>query len=332
MSATRVLVAYAGRMGGTAGIAEAIGQTLRRSGHHVDVIDAAKVADVTQYGAVVLGSAIYIGRWRREAIAVLRLLADSNDHPPVWLFHSGPVGPDKDVQQPVPRTVARLAKKLGVESPKTFAGRLERHTARGLLARWMARTKLSGDSRDWAAIKQWTVGIHDSLQSAGRPGPGLANLDDWTRRMAWSGPEAPLRDQGQPLELSPDRFDAVLFDLDAEIALDLGALALIDRLEAAGLTVDVISAGDGAEALAGTSEPGVLPLAAQRLHVQPRRTVVIGDALACVEAGRAGGFGLVIGVDRTGQAADLTSHGADVVVADLAEVTVLASAGSGPGR
>jgi menaquinone-dependent protoporphyrinogen oxidase len=331
MSKTRVLVAYASKMGGTAGIAEAIGQTLRRYGHEVDVTEATKVADVDRYGAVVLGSAIYIGRWRPEAVAVLRLLADSNDPPPVWLFHSGPVGPDRDVPQPVPRTVARLAKKLGVDSPKTFAGRLEPETARGVLARWMARSKMSGDSRDWAAIKQWTVGIHDTLQSAGRPGPGLANLDDWTRRMAWSGPEAPLRDQGQPLEVNPDRFDAVVFNLETGVASDPSTLALIERLEAAGLVVDIISTGSNE--LEASVERDVLLLSAQqRLHVQPRHTVVLDDTLAGVEAGRAGGFGLVIGVDRTGQAADLIAHGADVVVADLSEVTILAPAGSSPDR
>jgi menaquinone-dependent protoporphyrinogen oxidase len=180
MSPTKVLVAYASKMGGTAGIAEAIGQTLRRCGHDVDVTDAANVADITAYGAVVVGSAIYLGRWRPEALAVLRLLADGNDPPPVWLFHSGPVGPDKDVDQPVPRAVDRLARQLGSGAPKTFAGRLGRHTARGVLARWMARSKMSGDSRDWAAIKRWTLGIHDTLQAAGRPGPSPMVRTSWS--------------------------------------------------------------------------------------------------------------------------------------------------------
>jgi beta-phosphoglucomutase-like phosphatase (HAD superfamily) len=47
---------------------------------------------------------------------------------------------------------------------------------------------------------------------------------------------------------------------------------------------------------------------------------VFEDALAGVEAGRAGDFGWVVGVDRVGQAADLLAHGADIVVEDLSEL------------
>jgi alpha,alpha-trehalase len=51
---------------------------------------------------------------------------------------------------------------------------------------------------------------------------------------------------------------------------------------------------------------------------------VVEDALAGVEAGRSGGFGLVIGVDRAGQAQTLLEHGADLVVSDLGEVRIVA--------
>jgi alpha,alpha-trehalase len=78
--------------------------------------------------------------------------------------------------------------------------------------------------------------------------------------------------------------------------------------------------------LPGKPDPAVFLLAARRLGVQPRRTVVVEDALAGVHAGRAGGFALVIGIDRTGHAAELRAGGADVVVSDLAEVAV----GRGP--
>ena len=60
--------------------------------------------------------------------------------------------------------------------------------------------------------------------------------------------------------------------------------------------------------------------AARVLGVDPELAVVFEDALSGVEAGRAGGFGFVVGVDRVGQAEALRAHGADVVVTDLAEL------------
>jgi beta-phosphoglucomutase family hydrolase len=73
--------------------------------------------------------------------------------------------------------------------------------------------------------------------------------------------------------------------------------------------------------LAGKPDPALFLEAARRLGVPPRRAAVIEDALAGVAAGRRGGFGLVIGVDRNRQARALYDSGADVVVADLAELT-----------
>ncbi|HVC14152.1 MAG TPA: beta-phosphoglucomutase family hydrolase [Acidimicrobiales bacterium] len=95
-------------------------------------------------------------------------------------------------------------------------------------------------------------------------------------------------------------------------------------LEAAGLEGFFDACVDGIVAmeahLAGKPAPDTYLEAARRLHVAPRNAAVFEDALAGVEAGRAGGFGLVVGVDRTGQRAELAAHGADVVVDDVAEL------------
>ncbi len=72
--------------------------------------------------------------------------------------------------------------------------------------------------------------------------------------------------------------------------------------------------------LPGKPAPDTFLHAARSLKVAPQRAVVVEDALAGVEAGRAGGFGLVIGVDRLNQAQALRDHGADLVVADLGEL------------
>ena len=74
------------------------------------------------------------------------------------------------------------------------------------------------------------------------------------------------------------------------------------------------------EHLKGKPAPDTFLAAASRLGVQPARAAVFEDALVGVEAGRAGRFGFVVGVDRTGQAQALREHGADLVVSDLAEL------------
>jgi len=75
-----------------------------------------------------------------------------------------------------------------------------------------------------------------------------------------------------------------------------------------------------ARGLAGKPAPDTFLEAARMLGSTPVQGAVFEDALAGVEAGRAGRFGLVVGVDRVGQAAGLRAHGADVVVQDLAEL------------
>ena len=123
-------------------------------------------------------------------------------------------------------------------------------------------------------------------------------------------------------------------------------VALIDELHRAGLGVGLMSSSrntvmvleatgltglfdqrvDGVVSdelgLAGKPDPAAYLETARRLGVEPPRAVVVEDALSGVEAGRRGGFGLVIGVDRLDQAAALLEHGADVVVPDLADVTL----------
>jgi len=72
--------------------------------------------------------------------------------------------------------------------------------------------------------------------------------------------------------------------------------------------------------LAGKPAPDAFVVAAERLGVEPAAAAVFEDALAGVEAGAAGQFGLVVGVDRVGQADALRRHGADIVVDDLEDL------------
>lgn len=100
-----------------------------------------------------------------------------------------------------------------------------------------------------------------------------------------------------------------------------------DILAAAGLSDAFDAAVDGVDiedqGLAGKPAPDTFLEAARRLDVAPARAVVIEDAVSGVAAGRAGGFGLVIGVARHDDPEELLAAGAHVVVTDLAELTVL---------
>jgi len=95
-------------------------------------------------------------------------------------------------------------------------------------------------------------------------------------------------------------------------------------LHAAGIADLFDSIVDGVvverEHLAGKPAPDMFLAAARRVGIGPAQAAVFEDALAGVAAGRAGGFRLVVGVDRAGQADELRAHGADVVVTDLAEL------------
>jgi HAD superfamily hydrolase (TIGR01509 family) len=105
-------------------------------------------------------------------------------------------------------------------------------------------------------------------------------------------------------------------------------------LSRAGLTDFFDASVDGVVAaelgLPGKPDPAVYLEAAGRLRTPPERSVVVEDALAGVEAGRRGGFGLVVGVDRADHGQELLDHGADAIVRDLTGVEVASSAMEGP--
>lgn len=168
----RILVGHASRMGSTAEIAARIGEQLSAAGHDVDVrpcVDAPPAAD---YDAVVIGSAIYVGRWLRPATRYLQTQAPALSSRPTWLFQSGPCGAGFDLDAVrIPRAVRRLSRRIGSAPTATFGGRLERARATGRLSRWMATGDLSGDFRDWELVRSWTATIVLQLARGHRGAP-----------------------------------------------------------------------------------------------------------------------------------------------------------------
>ena len=166
-----VLVAYSSKYGATAEIAEKIGEVLVGSGLRAEVLPVGKVKDVGAYQAVVLGSAVYIGQWQKDAVAFLeaneKLLAER----PVWFFSSGPTGEGDPVELMkgwrFPEALQPIAERIQPREIVFFHGELdmnklnlpEKLIIKGIKAP-------VGDFRDWAAISAWAEGIAEALSSS----------------------------------------------------------------------------------------------------------------------------------------------------------------------
>lgn len=169
-----VLVAYGSKHGATAEIAERIGAALRDAGQEAEVIAASEVGALDGYDAVVLGSAVYMGRWRRDAAGLLRRLRRSLGGRPLWLFSSGPVGddaPDPTDKWQNPRKVREAAEHLGARQTAVFGGRLPLEPG-NFVERSMVRDTPEDkrDARDFEAIAAWGSAIAAEL-GGGAGGP-----------------------------------------------------------------------------------------------------------------------------------------------------------------
>jgi menaquinone-dependent protoporphyrinogen oxidase len=162
----RVLVVHATRMGSTAEIAEAIGRQLSSRGFEVDVRPSTSAMDARLYDAVVVGSAVYLGHWDKNALHYLQAQAPDLAERPTWLFQSGPCGAETLEHAGTQHHVIDVCSRIGAAPPKTFGGNLDPARARTWLARRLAKGGRSGDFRDWTAIRAWADEIADVLDSA----------------------------------------------------------------------------------------------------------------------------------------------------------------------
>ncbi len=166
---TRVLVAYATKYGATAGIAEKIGQEILQTGLQTDVLPTDHVSDLAPYKAIVLGSAVYVGQWRKEAVAFLEANEKTMAKMPVWFFSSGPTGAGDPVQLMqgwrFPEAQQPIANRIQPRDTAFFHGVLDMKKlslAEKLLIKGLKAPV--GDFRDWDAITSWAAAIADALK------------------------------------------------------------------------------------------------------------------------------------------------------------------------
>ena len=176
--AMSVLVAYASKHGSTQGIAERVAKTLTSAGQEAEAWPAEAVDDLSGFEAFVVGSAVYVTHWRKEASGFVRRNRAILSSKPVWLFSSGPLGTEavdakgrELIVTAEPKEIAEFRKAIGPRDHRVFFGALD-PSKLGLTIRLMrklppARANLpEGDFRDWSGIDDWANGIARHLSGS----------------------------------------------------------------------------------------------------------------------------------------------------------------------
>ena len=163
----RVLVTAATKHGATAEIAAEIAATLVGHGIETAVLRPEDVTGLASYDAVVLGSAVYMGRWLDQARTFATEHADELSARPTWLFSSGPLGQPPKPDAATAVQVDDLIELTGACEHRLFSGRLDRDTL-GIGERTIARAVRApaGDWRDWDDVRGWADAIADTLASS----------------------------------------------------------------------------------------------------------------------------------------------------------------------
>ena len=164
----KILVAYASKYGATIEIAEKIGEVLRQAGLQTDVLPAKRNLDIGPYKAVILGSAVYYGRWRKDAVKFLKKKEKELAKRDVWLFSSGPSGEGDPAELldgwRFPPLQQAIADRIGPRDITLFHGALDPEKLNSFETKILENLKAPvGDFRDWDAITAWAESVVDSL-------------------------------------------------------------------------------------------------------------------------------------------------------------------------
>ena len=162
---SRALVVYGSKRGGTAGLAQMVASALQNNGWEVAVQDAVRTADLRGLDLVIIGGALYMNRWHKDARSFAKRREPALRTIPVWLFSSGPL--DESAVSgdlaPVPQ-VQEIARRVEARGHTTFGGRLAAD-AKGFGARSLAK-KYAGDYRNPGQVANWVRQILHDLQPA----------------------------------------------------------------------------------------------------------------------------------------------------------------------
>jgi len=187
----RVLIVHASRHGGTAGIAERIGEVLRSTGVDAVVARAADMPDPEGFDGCAVGAGVYMGSWVKEGTEFLDRYAPALARMPVWLFSSGPLpGSTKESKEPVDpienalgpaegpgsggrRKVEELAARIHPRDHRVFQGAYDPNDSPKTIAERVVRMMPvskgvlpTGDFREWPLVEDWARDSASQLRTA----------------------------------------------------------------------------------------------------------------------------------------------------------------------
>ena len=178
-----ILVAYATMHGATGEIAERIAEGPRPAGQHAEARPVQEAGDLADYEGFVIGSAAFSTHWSKDATAFVRSNRDLLAQRPVWLFSSGPLGPEATDAKAVnlsaafePKEICGFQVAIDPRDHGIFFGALDRDRLSSpewsCLKQPVTRAILpEGDFRDWAQIEEWVRGIAQQLTPPGHADP-----------------------------------------------------------------------------------------------------------------------------------------------------------------
>ncbi len=159
-----ILVAYASKHGATEGIARYIEERLTERGETAEARSVTEIEALGDPEAVILGSAVYAGSWRKEAVDFVQRHGDELARIPVWLFSSGPLGDQVVDEEEQPKQRAEIRERISPRGHQMFFGALDRSKLSfGERMIIKAVGAPDGDYRNWDDIAAWADGIAVSL-------------------------------------------------------------------------------------------------------------------------------------------------------------------------